>query len=104
MTDETFSEKFRLAAIEYVKAEAIASLKEELKSATLSQMMQKLGDIAVNKAERDVKASKEWSDYIENMVELRKQANEAKYKVEVAKMEFNEWQSQQATARAEMRL
>lgn len=98
------SEKYRLAASEYVEAESRASLLEELKSATLSQMMLKLGDMAVNKAERDVKASDEWVQYVTGMVEARRLANQAKHDLEVIRMKYGEQQSAEATARAERRM
>jgi hypothetical protein len=104
MSNQPLSEQYRLQAIEYVEAESRASLLEELKSATLSQMMLKLGDIAVNKAERDVKASDDWKQYITGMVEARRIANQAKHDLEVIRMKFNEQQSAEATARAERRM
>lgn len=104
MTGQPISEQYRLQSIEYVEAESRASLIEELKSATLSQMMVQLGDIAVNKAERDVKASEEWRQYVTGMVEARRLANQAKHDLEVIRMKYGEQQSAEATARAERRM
>lgn len=104
MSSEPLSEQYRLAAAEYVEAEARASLIEELKSSTLSQLMLELGDIPVNRAERDVKASKEWVEYINGMVEARRLANQAKHDLEVVRMKYGEQQSAEATARAERRM
>lgn len=98
------SEQFRLTAKEWVDADSAANLLEELKSATLSQRMTAHGEIAVSKAEMLVKASPEWKSYIEEMVSARKKANELKVKLEWVRMRASEWQSEEATKRAEMKL
>lgn len=104
MSNNLLSEQFRLAAKAWVDADAAASLLEELKSATLSQRMQELGDIPVNRAETTVKGSPEWHSYIGDMVKARKEANELKVKMEWLRMRFTEWNSEEATKRAEMKL
>ncbi|MCS3690903.1 hypothetical protein ABIF26_006406 [Bradyrhizobium elkanii] len=98
------SEQYRLAAKSWVVLESAANLLEETKSAVLSQMMSKLGDIPVSHAERAVKSSDEWREFITKMVEARGEANMAKVKCEYIKMKFSEQQSSQATRRAEMKL
>lgn len=77
---------------------------EETKSAVLSQRMAALGDMAVSKAELQVKASTEWREFVEGMVRARTSANLAKVKLEWIRLKFNEWQSEAATKRAEMKL
>jgi hypothetical protein len=104
LSNAPFSEQYRLVAKEWVDADAAANLLEEMKSATLSQNMQALGEMAVSKAEMTVKASENWASYITNMVEARKRANLLKAKLEYCRMRFNEWQSAEATKRAEMKL
>jgi hypothetical protein len=104
MSNEHLSEQFRLAAKEWVEADASASLLEETKSAVLSQHMQKLGDMAVSKAEMQVKASPEWTNFIGDMVAARKQANLLKVKLEWLRMRHREWISADANQRAEMKL
>lgn len=99
-----WSEQYRIVAKQWVDAEAAASLLEDTKSAFLSQRMQAHADIAVNKAEATVKSSPEWADFIEKMVNARKQANLLKVQLEYLRMKFSEWQSENATKRAEMRL
>lgn len=99
-----FSDQFRTAAEDWADKEAAASLLEEAKSAFLAKRMADLGDIAVNKAERDVKASPEWTFYIETMCKARQTANTAKVQMEYCRMRFNEWNNEQANKRAEMRL
>jgi hypothetical protein len=98
------SEQYRLAAKEWCELDAAASMLEECKSATLSQMMQAKGDVPVSHAERDVKASADWRDYIEKMVAARKDANLARVKIEWIRMRHSEWISADATRRAEMKL
>ena len=104
MSNEPLSEQFRIVAKEWVDADAAASLLEEMKSATLSQQMQALGEMPVSKAEMNVKASQAWADYIESMTGARKRANLLKMKLEYLRMRFSENQSFEATKRAEMKL
>lgn len=98
------SESFRLAAKSWVEADAAANILEETKSAVLSQKMVALGDMAVSKAEMQVKASADWIDHVVGMVKAREQANLLKVKLEWIRMKFNEQQSAEATRRHEMRL
>lgn len=99
-----WSEQYRLVAKKWVDADAAANMREELKSANLSRMMAKQGDIAVNRAEANVKASDEWGEYIEQMIDARKNANLLKVQLEYMRMKFQEWSSENANKRAEMRL
>jgi hypothetical protein len=99
-----WSEQFRLAAKAYVELDKAATMLEEMKSAVLSQKMKALGDIPVSHAEREVKASAEWQDYIERLIDARTQANLRKYQLEYLKMKFQEWSSENANRRAEMRV
>lgn len=98
------SEQYRLIAKDWVEKDSAASLLEETKSAVLSQMMARLGDIPVSHAERTVKSSDEWMDFVTKMVRAREAANLAKVRCEFIKMKFSEWQSANANRRAEMRL
>ena len=102
--DRPISEEYRIAAKQWVEADAAANMLEETKSAVLSQKMQALGDMAVNKAELSVKASTEWSDFISAMVLARKTANLMKVKLEYVRMRYGEWQSAEANSRAERKL
>lgn len=98
------SEQYRVVAKRWIDADAAANMLEECKSAFLSRKMADLGDIAVSKAELTVKASPEWTDYIEKMVAARKQAALLKAQLEYLRMKFQEWSSENATRRAEIRL
>lgn len=98
------SEQYRLAAKEWAAAEAAADLLEQSKSAVLAQHMIALGDLPVSKAEMQVKASPVWHEFIVELCEARARANLLKVKLEFVRMKFSEWQSKEATARAERRL
>jgi hypothetical protein len=102
--NQPISEQFRIVAKEFVDADSAADLLEEMKSATLSQRMQALGDMPVSKAEMTVKASQQWADYIDGMTAARKRANMLKMKLEYIRMRFSEQQSYEATRRMEARL
>lgn len=92
----------------WAQAEYIASLKEEGRSGFLSRKMQEYlsfhTTMAVNKAEMSVKASKEWADYIEEMVEARREASKLKIQLEQIKMAHMDQQSEQANERVQARL
>lgn len=103
-TNQPLSEQYRIVAKKWVDAKAAADILEESKTAVLSQRMIASGEATVSKAEMLVKASQEWQDYLSNMVEARKKANLLKVQLEYIQMQFSEWQSSEATRRAEMKL
>lgn len=98
------SEQFRIVAKKWVEADSAATLLEESKSAVLAKMMADEGDMPVSRAEMNVKASTQWKDYIQSMVEARQKAALLKVQLEYIRMKFSEWQSYEATKRAEMKL
>lgn len=98
------SEQYRIVAKAYVDADSAASLLEETKSAVLARMMLAMGDMPVSRAEMQVKASNDWSEFVTNMVKAREKAAFLKVKLEYIRMKFNEQQSIEASKRAEMRL
>ena len=104
MSNEPISEQFRVVAKEWVDADAAANMLEESKTATLARLVAEQGDVPVNRAENNVKASQGWQLYIEEMVNARTKASFLKVKMEYYRMRFNEWQSAEASKRAEMRL
>jgi DNA-binding ferritin-like protein len=99
-----WSEQFRIVAKQWVDADAAASILEDTKSAILSERMQALGEMPVSKAEAIVKASPEWREHINEMVNARKVSNRLKVQMEYLRMKFSEWQSHEATKRTEARL
>jgi hypothetical protein len=98
------SEQFRIVAKSWVDADAAANLLEETKSAVLARMMLGMGDMPVSRAEMQVKGSEEWREFVAKMVEAREKASLLKVKMEYIRMRFHEWQSMEASKRAEMRL
>jgi hypothetical protein len=102
--DRPISEQYRIVAKEWVELDGAARMLEGCKDITLSQMMNKLGDVPVTRAERDVKGSDGWQEYIAKMIEARTQANLKKAQLRYLEMRFSEWQATDATARAEMRM
>ena len=103
-SDPLLSEQFRIVAKAYVDADSAASLLEETKSAVLARMMLSLGDMPVSRAEMQTKASPEWVEFVTNMVKAREKAAFLKVKMEYIRMKFSEWQSIEASKRAEMRI
>lgn len=99
-----WSEQYRTVAKAWVDAEAAASLLEDTKSAVLAERMAGLGAMPVSKAEMTVKASPEWRDDLRTISDARQTANRLKVQLEYIRMKFMEWQSENATKRAEMRL
>lgn len=104
MDNMPLSEQFRLVAKKWIDADAAASILEETKSAFLAKRMAEQGDVPVSRAEMAVKASQEWAEYVESMVNTRKQAALLKAQLEYIRMKFTEQQSVEATRRAEMKL
>jgi hypothetical protein len=98
------SEQFRIIAKKWVDADSAANILEETKSAVLAKRMASLGDMPVSKAEMIIKASEDWHAYIKEMVEAREKAARLKVQLEYIRMRFSEWQSHEATKRAEMKL
>jgi hypothetical protein len=102
--DRPISEEFRLVARAWVDAEKAAAILEESKTAVLSQMMLKEGDIAANKAEMRVKGSADWQEYLDKMVSARAEANLRRVQMKYVEMRFSEWQSADANARRERQM
>lgn len=102
--DVPLSEQYRLAARQWVRLDAAARLLEEGKTTYLAQRKAALGDIPDSKAEKQVKASPDWSDYIKKMVAARTAANEAKIDVTFTEMRHREWIAADANARAERKM
>lgn len=104
MSNQPWSEQFRLVAKEWVELDKAATLLEETKSLVLSQKIKAMGDMPHNRAEAAVKASPEWHDHVTKLVEARSAANLKKVQMEYVRMKFQEWSSENANRRAEMRL
>lgn len=99
-----WSEQYRIVSKQWVDADAAATILEDTKSAVMAERMLALGEMAINKAEAQVKASPEWRRHVEAIVNARRAANRLKVQLEYIKMKFQEWSSENANKRAEMRL
>lgn len=102
--DVPVSEQYRLAAAQWVKVDGAARMLEEGKSAYLAQQITKLGDMPHAKADRIVRASPEYADYIKKMVNAKTAANEMKEELAYLKMLHMERNSEEANARSERKL
>ena len=98
------SEQYRIVAKQWCDADAAANMLEECKSAFLAKLMLAQGDMPVSRAEMNVKASPDWNDYVTKMVNQRGAAAKLKVQLEYIRMKFAEWQSAEASNRAEMKL
>jgi hypothetical protein len=98
------SEKYRLAALEWVDLDHAARLLEDTKSSVLAQKMAELGDCPVSRAEATVKASADWREFVLSIVNARTEANRKKVEVEFLRMRFSEWQSHEANDRIERKM
>jgi hypothetical protein len=107
--EQPLSEQFRLVAKKWVDAEASANILEDTKSCVLAEMIAKHQlkfekELAHNRAENDVKASPEWHQHVIKICEARRDANLLKMQIKYIDMRYGEWQSANATNRAEMKL
>lgn len=102
--DQELSERFRLAALEWADLDNAARMLDEGKTTYLAQQKAALGDIPDSHAEKQVKASAPWADYIKNMVRTKTLANKARIEVDYIKMKFQEWISADANARSERKM
>lgn len=102
--DIPVSEQYRLAAKEWVEMDAAARMLEEGKTTYLAQQKAALGDIPDSKAEKLVKASPQWADYIKKMVNTKTVANRQKVELDYLKMRHMERTSEEANSRAERKL
>jgi hypothetical protein len=106
--ERLLSERYRLAADAWVRADGQARRSEELKTTRLEQLKNALiltdGPMPDNRAEREIKASPEWEQYIVEMVDARTKANAIKCEIVEIQMIEREQQDRNQTIRAEMRL
>lgn len=103
-SNQPISEQYRIAAMEWADLDSSARMLEEGKTTYLAQQKAILGDIPDSHAEKQVKASERWSDYIKAMVRAKTAANKARIEMDFLKMKFSEWQSHEANVRAERKL
>jgi hypothetical protein len=102
--DTPVSEQYRLAALDWVAMDGAARMLEEGKTTYLAQQKTALGEMSDAKAERIVKSSPEWSDYIKKMVNAKTAANRQRVECDFLKMRHMERTSEEANARSERKL
>ena len=101
---QSLYERYAVLGRDWAEKEAAASLLEDSKSAVMAQRQAMLGDMPINRAEQIVKASPDWTEYIEQTIAARKAANLAKVELEAMRMRFQEYMNIEANQRTEMRL
>lgn len=88
------SEQYRSAAHHWARMDGDARKLEEMKTSTLAKMMKALAGgekpPPLAAAERDVKASQEWHDFITEMVMARTSANDARVEMDYLMMKHEE--------------
>jgi hypothetical protein len=88
--EQALSERYRLAGEEWADAHTAAKLLEELKTATLAKMKNKLmgemGQMSEAKADRLVRSSEAWESYIRDMLNAENKA--IKLKVQLKSLEI----------------
>ena len=104
ISNQPLSEQYRLKALEWADLDNAARMLDEGKTTFLAQRKAAMGDVPDSHAEKAVKASPEWSDYIKKMVRAKTLANKAKIELEYIRMRFSEWQSAEANQRIERKL
>jgi hypothetical protein len=97
------SEQYRIAAKQWVELDAAARLLEETKTAVLAERKTALGDMPDSRAERIVRASPRWAEFVKTMVDARTAANLARVKMKWLEICIGEWTSADANQRAERR-
>jgi len=103
MSNAPLSEQIHIAWDDWSDKKAAADFRTEMKTAFLAQKIKERGDLAYNRAERDVKASPEWRNYIQEMVDTTAAANRARGRLEYLKAKQMEWQNAEANHRAAAR-
>lgn len=95
----SFADQYRQQAEAWARSDGNARKLEAMKDAVLFKKMKALGDKPIAAAERDVKASQEWHDFITEMVQARTSANEALGEMTYLQMKFEERKDERKAAR-----
>lgn len=102
--NEHHYEQIYKAHMDWVDKDAAARILEETKSLVFAQKCAALGDIPVNRAEQTIKASRDWHNWVTNLVNVRTEANKAKARYEYEKNRKEQYMNEEANHRAESRL
>lgn len=106
--EQPLSEQYRIIAKQWVDAEAAYKIMHDTKNSVRADMMRKVLDDdktkKVNRAEIEVEASDEWTNYLTKMNELWRDANLKRAQLKYIDMRFQEWMNANANNRHEARL
>lgn len=106
--DRPISEVYRLASLRYLDKRKAFRLLDETKTSHLELLKSKhiLSDpkMSETKAERLVKSSPEWREYLVALVAAEHDFERARQGLIVVKMRFDEWVQSSAHARQEYRM
>ena len=97
-------EAWRRAALEFVELDAAARLLEDTKSAVFSQLVKAQGDVPVNRAETEVRASEGWQRHVQAVVDARTRANRAHVEADFARMKVIEAAQDRADERQQFKM
>ena len=105
--EQPLAERYRLAARTWREADGVARYYKENKEAVLSQMVMAAMDndpgIAINKAERLVKGSKHWEEFIKKLVDAHNLAADLKIEMKAIEIEAEDIKQRNIRAAQERR-
>ena len=99
-----FIEQWYRAYEEWADLENAANILEGMRGVLLERRIKELGDIPYNRAERDVKSSDWYENYLRDMHLARDEAVKAKGRLELIRMRSLEHASEEANERVKARL
>lgn len=102
MTDHT--ERWRLAAAEWLDLQDAADLLVEAKNDVMAEITSKQAGTSHAEKERNARISPEWAAYRAKMIQAQSEARRAKLRLTYAKMKRDDWMNAEANKRAEMRI
>ena len=103
MTDATHGEKYRLACIEWARADGEARRLEEMKKVLFSELVNQSDSKSVAQAEHRARGNPIFKEHVETMVAARTKANILEAEVQGLKVKFEAWRTLESTKREEMR-
>ena len=100
----TFTEKWRLAAADWLDLQDAADLLTGSKNDVLAEITSRSEGNSHAEKDRNARCSQEWRDFRTKMTTADSAARRAKLRVQYAKMEREDHMNAEANKRAEMRL
>jgi len=105
--ERPLAERYRLAAGAWRQADRLAKDYKENKEAVLSRMvmeaMRQDPGLATNKAERMVKGSKQWAEFLEKLIEACNKAADLKIELKAIEIEAEDIKQKNIQAARERR-